>query len=290
MLQTLVNGIIIGGIYALISIGFSLIYSAVRFHHLAYASIAIFGAYIANTMQNSLGLNLFISILLSSILTGITGVLIWKLIYKPLREGKNASNNSMIVSSFGVLIIMQNLTAVLFGNNTTSVSISDKITAGYEIFGLSITFNQIVILLVTVITVIIFELVLNKTKLGSGIRAVGQNRKLAETIGIQANKIINYTFFIGTAIATIGTSLVALEIGLKPMLGLHLILKIIVACIIGGMGSIRGALAGGLILGIAENFGIYFLGGQWQDTVAFSLLILFLIFKPQGLFIKKLRQ
>lgn len=289
MLQTIVNGIIVGGVYALISIGFNLIFSSVRFHHLAYGALALFGAYVTYTLQTTFDINFYISTLLSSVIFGFIGVLFWQFLYKPLRQ-KGATDISMIVASFGLLIIIQNLISILFGASTKSVSLSETIKSGYEIFGISITFTQLVILIITTFTVIIFELVLNKTKLGTAIRAVGQNKDLAEIIGIQAKKIINYTFFIGTSISVLGMSLISLEIGLRPPHALNIILKVIIACIIGGMGSIRGALFGGLILGIAENFGIYFFGGEWQDTVAFSLLVIFLLFKPDGLFAKKLRQ
>ena len=104
------------------------------------------------------------------------------------------------------------------------------------------------------------------------------------TIGINSEKVIVYAFFLGTFVSVLGASLVALEIGLKPTYGLSLILKVIIACVIGGIGNIKGALVGGVILGVAENLGIGFFGAEWQDTVAFLLLIIFLLFKPQGLF------
>ncbi len=288
MFQILINGLIVGSIYALISVGFNLIYSCVRFHHLAYAAVGLIGAYITHALQN-LEINFFLSMPIAAIISGFIGVLIWKFIYSPLRK-KGASDVSMIVASFGLLILLQNLLALIAGSSTKTLFITREIKRAKEIFGASITFNQIIILVVSIVTVIIFELILNKSKIGTAIRAVGQNRKLAEISGIQSKKVIIYTFYIATFLSTIGMSLVAIEISLKPTHSLNIVLKVIVACIIGGLGSVRGALAGGLILGIAENFGIFYFGTQWQDTVAYLLLVVFLLVKPKGLFSKKLRQ
>ena len=152
------------------------------------------------------------------------------------------------------------------------------------IFELIPLFASIIFELISLLVSLIFELILTKTKLGSAIRAVGQNSELAKIVGVPADKILIYTFFIATFISVIGASLNGLEVGLRPTLGLVLILKIIIAAIIGGIGSVRGGLYGGILLGISENIGIFVLGAKWQDTVAFTLLVLFLLFKPQGLF------
>ena len=284
MLQILLNGIIVGGIYALISIGFNLIFSSVRFYHLAYGTLAVLCSYFIYSFQQ-MGLHFVSGTILASLIGGVLGVLFWFICYAPLKK-RNASDLSIVVGSFGLLIILQNVTALIYGNATKSISVTDEIVPGYNFFGLSITFNQIIILITTLVLVLIFELLLQKTKLGQAIRAVGQNKDLAKTVGIKAEHIIVYTFFIGTFLSVIGAGLIGLEIGLKPTYGLILILKVLIACIIGGMGSVKGAMAGGLILGIAENVGIYTFGAVWQDTTAFLLLIIFLLFKPRGLFAK----
>jgi branched-chain amino acid transport system permease protein len=283
MLQVLLNGIIVGGIYALIALGFALIYSAVRFYHLAYGAVAVFGAYTTYFLREKQELNFFLSVGLSAIFTGILGVLLWRFLYVPLQKRK-CSDTGMLVASFGLLIAIQNIIALIFGNATKSLSITDKIVPGYEFWGLSITMQQTVLLGIALGIVILFEAWLQKTKSGKSIRAVGENPLLAMTVGINTQKTTAITFFVGTAIAALGASLISLEIGLRPVHSLSLMLKIIIACIIGGMGRVKGAFVGGLILGIAENLGIEFFGANWQDTVAFSLLLLFLLFRPQGLF------
>lgn len=293
MLQILLNGIIIGSIYALITIGFNLIYSAVRFYHLAFGAVGVFGAYTTYYLQNAslevFGGSYFYSFLfattLSTILGGFLGIIVWKLIFRPLRT-RGASDVSMIVASFGILIIFQNLAALIFQNRAASINITQTISRGYDVAGLTITPNQIAIISVTLLGIILFELIIHKTKIGSAIRAVGQNKNLAALVGIKTEQVVTIIFFIATALSVMAISMIAVETSLKPTLGLILILKAIVASVIGGIGTIRGALAGGLILGIAENFGAYFLGGRWQDAVAFSLLVIFILFLPQGLFKK----
>jgi len=293
MFQVLVNGIIVGGIYALITIGFNLIYSAVRFYHLAYGAVGILGAYLTYQIQKFIfetqggGLitGFLLGLLISSIVTGMLGILIWKFLYRPLRKN-GASNVSMIVASFGLLIILQNLIGLIFGQSAKTIRLSEVTTQGYEFLSASITKNQILILIVTLVSVFVFELFLHRTKIGTAIRAVGQNSQLAAVVGVKTEKVIYITFFIASFLSVLASSLIALEISLKPTYGLMLILKVIVASIIGGIGSMRGALVGGLMLGVAENFGAYYFGSQWQDTVAFGLLVIFLLVRPQGLFKK----
>jgi|SRR6185295_815832 len=283
MVQILLNGIIVGGIYGLISVGFALIFSAVRFYHLPYGAVAIFGAYCTWFLQEHTGLNFFASASIVALAMGCFGVLFWEFFYAPLQR-KKTSAIGMIVASFGLLIVFQNLTALTFGNTTKTLALTDTIVPGYNFSGLTITYNQLIILSATVIIAVLFELFLQQTKWGSAIRAVGQNHDLAKIIGIPSERVIQATFFLATAISVLGASLIALEIGLRPTHGFALILKIVIASVIGGIGSVRGAFLGGLFLGILENFGIEFFGANWQDTVAFLVLVVFLLFLPQGIF------
>lgn len=256
-MQILLNGLIVGSLYALIAIGFNLIYSSVRFFHIAYGALALFGAYFTYTLKNTFHINFFLSVMISGILFGVLGSLLWQFLYRPLRM-KKTSNLAMIVASFGLLIIIQNTIALLYSHTTKSMSLSNKIAEGYQFGSLTITANQLIIILITIISLFLFDLLLKKTKVGSAIRAAGQNKELALIVGIKSDSIIMLSFFLGTLISVIGASLVSLEIGLRPVHGLFLILKVIIACIIGGLGSIKGAVYGGLFLGIIENNVIYF--------------------------------
>lgn len=284
-MQILVNGIIIGGIYALMAIGFNLIFSSVRFFHLLYGITAVLGVYLTRLFLITFELNFFVSMLLGATMTALLGMAIWQWLYKPLMDRK-ASSLVMMVVSFGGVIMLQNLIALIWKNNTYSISITDTIKEGYRFLGMSITFNQLVILLTSLVLVILLELFLNRTRYGMAIRAIGDNAELTRILGLRTNQIILIVFFIGSFISSIAGTLVALEIGVKPTYGLFLVLKAIIASIIGGIGSMRGAMLGGLLLGIVENIGIYYIGGGWQEVTAFLLLTVFLLFLPQGMFNK----
>ena len=285
-MQIILNGIIIGGIYALIALGFNLIYSSVRFYHMLYGILAVLGVYFLRFFQMTFHWPFALMVFLASFLIGLIGMASWQWFYRPLAITKKASSLVMLVLSFGALIVVQNLIALVWKNNTYSISITETIKSGYQFFGLSITFNQLVILITTFISVILLELFLGRTKWGMAIRAIGDNPELTTTIVLKTNQIILIVFFIGSFMSSISASLIALEIGVRPTYGLMLVMKAIIASIIGGIGSIRGAMFGGLLLGITENMGIYFFGAQWQEVTAFTLLTIFLLFRPQGLFQK----
>lgn len=281
-MQIILNGIIVGGLYALMAIGFNLIYSSVRFFHLLYGILAVLGVYFTRALLLS-DWNFFLSMFMGAIAVGLISLIAWQWLYRPLVK-KKASDLVLMVTSFGTLIIVHNLISVIWKNNTRAISVSDTIKEGYHFLGLTITFNQLIILLTSVVVVVLLELFLNGTRYGMAIRAIGDNAELTTVLGLKTNQIVLMVFFIGSFISSISATLVALEIGVRPSYGLWLVLKAIIASIIGGIGSMRGALLGGLLLGVVENIGIYVLGGSWQEVTAFLLLTVFLLFRPQGLF------
>lgn len=284
-MQIILNGIIIGGIYALMAIGFNLIFSSVRFFHLLYGILAVLAVYLTRFFLINFELSFLLATLLGAVIASFSSLLFWQFLYRPLVKRK-ASDLVLMVTSFGALIVLQNIIALAWKNNTYSISITDTIQKGYDFLGLTITFNQLVILTTSLALVVGLEFFLNRTKYGMAIRAIGDNAELTHVLGLKVNRIILLVFFIGTFISAIAGTLIALEIGVRPTYGLWLVLKAIIASIIGGMGSMRGALMGGLLLGIVENIGIYFIGANWQEVTAFVLLTVFLLFRPQGLFSK----
>ena len=284
-MQILLNGLIVGSAYALMGIGFSLLYSTVRYFNLAYGMLSVIAVYAVYSLMNE-GLNFPVAILLGGMLAIVLGVLSYIGLFRVM-EKRKCSNLVILVASFGLLIVLQNLTALLWGNSTKSISLSDTILKGYEFFGLVITANQLMIAATAVVLMIVLELFLQKTKYGMAIRAIGDNQELTKVLGLQTEKVIVMVFVVTSFIGALSASLIALEIGLRPTHGVLLVLKAVIAAIIGGLGSVRGALVGGLMLGVAENFGIYFFGGVWQDTVAFVLLAVFLLFRPEGMFAKQ---
>lgn len=278
--QIVFNGIIAGSIYALISIGFNVIYRAVGFFNFAHGFVYTCGAYLFFTASNFFmpkPLIFFLSITFS----GIVGVVIDRSVYLPLRR-QRASNLVLLVASFGIFILLQNLIQLIYGAQILIVD-SGEIKVGNQFLGAIITDNQILILVVSLLLSLLLFLFIQNTKLGKAMRAVADDPIAASVVGINPEKIISLSFFIGSALAGAAGVLISLETNIEPTMGLNAILKGIIASIIGGIGSIPGALLGGLFLGLAENLGIYWIDAGWKDCIAFGILIIFLLFRPSGI-------
>jgi branched-chain amino acid transport system permease protein len=280
--QLIVNGIIAGSIYALIAIGFTIIYRTVRFFHFAHGVVYTAGAYLAYTFFILLKINPVLSFFLSVTFSGILGVLIDRLAYYPLRK-HNAPNLVYLISSFGVFLFLQNLIQLIFGAQILSLR-TGPVREGYHFLGAIITQVQILIIAASFLLFILSWLFIQKTKLGKAIRAVSDDPIGARVVGIDSEKIIISAFAIGSALAGAAGILISLETNIEPTMGLNAILKGIVASIVGGIGNIPGSLFGGLFLGLAENLGIWKIQAGWKDTIAFAILILFLLFRPSGIF------
>jgi branched-chain amino acid transport system permease protein len=205
-----------------------------------------------------------------------------KTAYLPLRK-KKSPGLVLLIASFGVFIFLQNLIALIFGNQILTIR-TGPIKEGHTILGAVITDTQILILIVSIILMFLLWLFIAKTKFGKAIRAVSDNPVASSVVGINPNKIILIAFAIGSALAGAAGILISLETNIEPTMGFIAILKGIIASIIGGIGSIPGALLGGFLLGIVENLGIWHIQAGWKDSIAFAVLILFLLFRPGGIF------
>lgn len=280
--QLILNGIIAGSIYALIAMSFTVIYRTVRFFHLAHGAVYTAGAYFAYTLIILLKLNFILSFLLSIVLAGILGIGIDRLVYYPLRK-QNASNLIFLLASFGVFIFLQNLIQLIYGAQILTIR-TGPVKEGHYFLGAVITNIQITILLVSVILMILLWLFIQRTKLGKAMRAVSDDHVAANVVGINPEKIILISFAIGSALAGAAGILISYETNIEPTMGFSAILKGIIASIIGGIGSIPGAVLGGFFLGLAENLGIWKIQSGWKDAISFVILIIFLLIKPQGIF------
>ncbi len=281
VVQLFINGIIAGSIYALVAVGFSLIYSTNRFVHLAHGGFVAVGAYLLYLFFTLFGLNFYISAILAIIVSGFLGWLVYTLVYIPLKKRK-ASNAVLLIASVGLLILLENLMLLIFGADIKTIKYI-QIRKGIEIFGGVITPLQIVIVVLTGILLLLLWIFMKKSHLGKTMRAVADNVDLANIIGINAKKICYLSFIIGTALAGIAGILVALEQNIEPSMGTGLIIKGFTGAIIGGIGSVPGSILGSYLLGLVENFGIWFLPSGYKDAIAFSLLFIFLLFKPAGI-------
>lgn len=283
--QLVVNSVIAGSIYAMIALGFNLIFGTVKFFDLGYGALTAVGGYAAFYFSDILGLNIWLSVVIGVLVAGIAGYLINKLVYRRLQKNR-ATSMVLLVASLGVLTAIQAIIAIIFTSQFQSLSSSLGPSKVYEIFGGVITQVQLLILVLAVAIMVILGLVLKFTRFGKAVRAIGDDSQVSEIVGINTSKIIGRVFFIGSMIAGLAGILYGLDTGIEPTMGLSLLLKGIIASIIGGIGNVYGGVLGAFLLGFVENFGIWKISGEWKDAIAFVVLILFLLFRPGGL-IKK---
>ncbi len=283
--QLTINGIIAGFIYSLVALSFSIIYRTVKFFHFAHGVVYAAGAYLAYTIFILLDINMVISFFLAIILAGLLGICINQFIYFPLRKN-DAPNLIYLIVSFGVFIFIQNLIQLIFGAQVLTLR-TGPIKEGHPFLGAVITDIQILIIFMSLALFFLCWLFIQKTKLGKAIRAVADDPTGARVVGINSEKVIMAVFAIGSVLAGAAGILISLETNLEPTMGFNAILKGIIASIVGGIGSIPGALFGGLFLGLAENIGIWKIQAAWKDTIAFTILIIFLLIKPSGIMGRK---
>lgn len=289
--QLIVNSIIAGSIYSLVALGFNLIYGTTRFFNLAHGVLAAVGGYVVfyltkSGMLGSPEMPLIPAILLGALVAGIIGYLLDKSIFLQLRKRK-ASSMVFLVASLGAMTAIQAIIAIIFSSQFQTLSVGSGFGSGetkvYEFLGGVITEVQVVILISAIIIMLVLGWVLKKTRFGKAVRAVSDEEDVAKIVGIDTNKIISKIFFIGSAIAGYAGIMVGLDTGIEPTMGLSLLLKGVIASIIGGVGNIFGGVLGAFVLAFVENFGIWKISGEWKDAIAFIVLIIFLIFRPQGI-------
>jgi len=281
MHQIIINGIISGCIYSLIAIGFAIIYRTVKFFHFAHGVVYAAGAYLAYTFFILLNISPLISFFLSVIIAGLLGIAINRFVYFSLRK-HNTPNLVYLLASFGVFIFLQNLLQLIFGAQILTLR-TGPVKEGHHVLGAVITDTQILIIISSLVLFFLCWLFIKKTKFGKAIRAVSDDSIGARVVGINPEKIIMIAFAIGSALAGAAGILISLETNIEPTMGLNVILKGIIASIVGGIGSIPGALFGGIFLGLAENLGIWKIQAGWKDTIAFAILIIFLLIRPSGI-------
>jgi len=281
IIQVLINSLIATSIYSLITLGFVVIYRTVRFFHFAHGAVYAMGAYVAYSLFIGAGVPFVFALLLAALFAGFFGITIDRMIYLPMRR-KKSSSLVMMLASFGAFIFIENLIAFIYGNQILTMR-TGPIREGWHVLGAIITPIQTMILIVANVLMVLLWLFIQRTKLGKAMRAVADDPIAASVVGINPEKTILWSFFIGSSLAGIAGVLVSLETNLEPTMGFSALLKGIIAAIVGGIVSIPGAVLGALLLGFAENFGIWFIPAGWKDAIAFAILIIFLLFRPQGI-------
>ncbi len=289
--QHLMNGLTLGGIYALIALGYTMVYGILKFINFAHGDILMVGAYVGlfvfNALRGSSAMGpwwviaFFIAMLISMVVSALLGMAIERIAYKPLRKG---SRLAPLLSAIGISFILSNSCAWMFGTHSRKFDYPFDNTA-ISIGGVVITPHQIMVLVVAIVMMILLKLFIDKTKMGKAMRATSLDGETAKLMGINSDMIISLTFGIGSALAACGGILIALDYKVYATMGTMLGLKAFVAAVVGGIGNITGAMLGGFLLGILETFGVAILGipQGFKDTIAFAVLILILLLKPEGL-------
>lgn len=282
--QLISNSIIAGAIYALITLGFNLIYGTTKFFNLAHGVVAAAGAYAVFALIKvfELPINIVIACALGIAFAGILGWALDKFIYAPLRSRK-ASNMVLMVASLGAFTAVQALIAIFFTSQFQTLEISGMGSQAYDIAGAIITQTQVIIIVCGLAVVALLGFIAKYTTFGKAVEAIRDDEEVARMVGIDTAKIVGRVFFIGSAIAGLAGILIGFDTGIEPTMGMNLLLKGTIAAIIGGVGSLYGGFLGAFVLGFAENFGIWKISGEWKDAIAFVVLIVFLLVRPQGI-------
>ena len=285
-IQNLVNGITLGSVFALIALGYSMVYGVLFFVNFAHADVMMFGAYFSLILLGS-NLPLPIAILCSVTMCAIMGVLIEFLAYRALR---GSTRLAAMTSAMGVSIILQVLAQLIWGSGTKSIRshLDFSVTQLNLPGGITISNLQIITLAVAIVMMLGLTLYLRRTRSGNALRSTALDNEAARLMGINTNHVISMTFAIGSGLAAIGGFLVAAQYdAIYPTMSQSVGNKAFAAAILGGIGNIPGAMVGGILIGIAESLGATYISSQYRDAVACIVLILVLLIKPTGIMAKK---
>lgn len=290
--QQLVNGLSLGAIYALIAIGYTMVYGIIGMINFAHGEIYMIGAYVglvaltALGVQNGypLGVVLGVALVVSVLVTGVYGWTVERVAYRPLRGGPRLVP---LISAIGMSIFLQNYVQV--GQGARDVSVPVLVSGAIEFsmggaFVVTIPYARLMIVGVTLFLMIALTLFIAHSRTGRACRACSQDMHMANLLGIDTDRIISFTFVLGAMLAAVGGVLIALTIGkLNPYIGFIAGIKAFTAAVLGGIGSVPGAMLGGMLLGIVETFAAGYLPSQYKDIVSFGLLIAILLYRPTGL-------
>ncbi len=280
IVQILLNAVIAASLYALVGAGFALIFRTSKFFHFAHAATFTAGAYLTYTFKQIVGLSLPISVVFSLIGCGIVGLLMSRLLFLPLRR-RGASSLVLLLSSLGLYVILQNSISLIYGDHIKSIR-DAKVVEGIPIFGARITEIQIAAILGAAVLIFLLHTGLRYTGAGKALRAVASNPTLAKLVGVDSNLVVQLAFVAGSVLAGAAGILVALDIDMTPSMGMLMLMMGVVAVIIGGVRSLVGIAFGALLLGAAQNLGTWLVSSQWQDAIAFAILVVFLLVRPRG--------
>ena len=292
LLQQLFNGLSLGAIYALIAIGYTMVYGIIGMINFAHGEIYMIGAYVGLVTLSAVGvqsglpvwLTIALMLLIAVAVTATYGFVIEQVAYKPLRESPRLV---ALISAIGMSIFLQNWVAL--GQGARDMAVPSLIpgalrfgdASGFEVY---MPYSRLLIIVVTVVLMVLLTLYIRHSRMGRASRACSQDMHMANLLGIDTNRVISFTFILGAMLAAVGGVLIALAVGkLNPFIGFIAGIKAFTAAVLGGIGSIPGAMLGGVVLGVAETLAAAYLSSEYKDIVAFGLLVLILLFRPTGL-------
>ncbi len=289
-IQQVINGLSLGAIYALIALGYTMVYGILKFINFAHGEIFMLGAFSGFYIARMMGLHessivgALVVLLLSMSVCAVIGVTIEKLAYKPLRS---ASKLTVLITAIGVSLFLQYTGQLVFGADPKSFpTILDNVN--FKIGGANIGSNQIVVIVSSLLLMLGLKQVVQKTKIGTAIRAVSNNLTAASLMGININNVISFTFVLGSGLAAAAGILYSINYpSIDPLMGILPGLKAFIAAVLGGIGNFPGAVLGGLVIGLVETFTVGYLSPTYRDAIAFAILIIILLVKPTGLLGKK---
>jgi len=281
LLQQVVNGLTLGSTYALIALGYTMVYGVLRLINFAHGEVYMIGAFTGLMASQIPGLPFPAALLIAMAGAAVVGVAIERIAYRPLRK---APRLAALISAIGMSIFLRNLTLAVMGPQTRAFPVPFEVRH-FSIGRLRINSFDVLILVTSVGLMIGLHFLVQKAKIGKAMRATAQDMETASLMGIDVNRVIAFTFAVGSALAAAAGVLIGMNFNaVEPSMGMMPGLKGFVAAVLGGVGSIPGAMIGGILLGMAEVMGVALLRSEWRDAIAFGILALVLLIKPSGIF------
>jgi branched-chain amino acid transport system permease protein len=280
LLEQFINGITQGGIYALIALGFTIIFGTLRLVTFAHGEVFMMGALMGFTAMRFFHSSILIALLVAILSSGLLGIVIERVGFHLLRK---APHQSSLLITIGFSILLINLAQMIWGPETQSIR--DLKYGDFQLFGIYISYTQVIVLAVTFILLAIIQILIYKTKIGRTIRATAQDYEAAYAMGVNVDLVFMFTFFLGSLLGGIAGMLIGFYYNaFYPTMGTLPGLKAFSACILGGLTSLGGSVIAGFILGVIENLAVAYISSSFRDVFAFGILILVLILRPKGLF------
>jgi len=287
LLQLVVNGLASGMTFALISIGFALIFSITRVFHVAHGAVYLVAGYLLLQFHVVWGWPLPLAVVLTLVCAAVLGLVIHRGCYR-IMQRSGATSLVIMIASLGLLILIQNLVAVAFGTDLKTLR-TEPVRGSVDLGGVTIDTLYVKAIVAGLALYGFLELFMRKTRFGTAMRSVASNPARAYTLGIHVDRIHDLTFAVGSALAVVPAIVIGLDTGLTPNIGLEGMIFAFIAVIVGGLGSVRGAAIGGVFLGLVQSVGIWKISSQWQESIAFGVLLMFIVLRPQGFCGVKLR-